>query len=101
MAGSRRDKGKLYRVGAEYCRTGPIRICYPSPTVRIPPGGVCAIILNPMPTDHVLSHLDGATLSLLWGLPFAGLLLSIAFAPLFAPKLWHDHYGKIAALWAL
>ena len=54
-----------------------------------------------MPVDHVLAHLDGATLSLLWGLPFAGLLLSIAFVPLFAPKLWHDHYGKVAALWAL
>jgi Na+/H+ antiporter NhaD/arsenite permease-like protein len=38
---------------------------------------------------------------LLWGLPFAGLLLSIAFAPLFAPRLWHDHYGKVAAAWAL
>ncbi len=54
-----------------------------------------------MPVDHVLAHLDGATLSLLWGLPFAGLLLSIAFVPLFAPKLWHDHYGTVAALWAL
>ena len=34
-------------------------------------------------------------------LPFAGLLLSIAFAPLLAPKFWHDHYGKFAALWVL
>ena len=51
--------------------------------------------------DHQLAHLDGATMSLLWGLPFAGLLLSIAFVPLFAPKLWHDHYGKVAAMWAL
>jgi Na+/H+ antiporter NhaD/arsenite permease-like protein len=54
-----------------------------------------------MPVNHILAHLDGATLSLLWGLPFAGLLLSIAFVPLFAPKLWHNHYGKVAALWAL
>jgi Na+/H+ antiporter NhaD/arsenite permease-like protein len=54
-----------------------------------------------MPVDHVLAHLDGASLSLLWGLPFAGLLLSIALVPLFAPKLWHDHYGKVAALWTL
>jgi len=51
--------------------------------------------------EHELAHLDGATLSLLWGIPFAGLLLSIAFVPLFWPKLWHDHFGKIAALWAL
>ena len=50
---------------------------------------------------HALSPFDGAALSLAWGLPFAGLLLSIAFAPLLAPRLWHDHYGKCAALWVL
>jgi len=50
---------------------------------------------------HALSPFDGAALSLWWGLPFAGLLLSIAFAPLLAPRLWHDHYGKCAALWVL
>ena len=36
-----------------------------------------------------------------WALPFAGILLSIATGPLLFPKIWHDHYGKIAALWAL
>ena len=50
---------------------------------------------------HALSPFDGAALSLAWGLPFAGLLLSIAFAPLLAPRLWHDHYGKCAAIWVL
>lgn len=34
-------------------------------------------------------------------MPFAGILLSIAVAPLLAPRLWHAHYGKVAALWAL
>ncbi|UFN50353.1 sodium:proton antiporter [Roseomonas sp. OT10] len=43
----------------------------------------------------------GAGLSLLWGLPFAGLLLSIALLPLLAARLWHHHYGKVAAGWAL
>lgn len=43
----------------------------------------------------------GADISLAWGLPFVGLLLSIALMPLFAPHLWHHHYGKIAAGWAL
>jgi Na+/H+ antiporter NhaD/arsenite permease-like protein len=57
--------------------------------------------VSPAATAHVLASFDGATLSLAWGLPFAGLLLSIAFAPLVAPKLWHDHYGKVAALFAL
>lgn len=41
------------------------------------------------------------TMSLLWGIPFAGILLSIGLFPLFAPALWHHHYGKIACLWAL
>ncbi|MGF6772507.1 Na+/H+ antiporter NhaD/arsenite permease-like protein [Paraburkholderia sp. GAS199] len=45
--------------------------------------------------------LDGASLSALWGLPFAGVLLSIAVFPLIAPAFWHHHFGKIAAAWAL
>ena len=45
--------------------------------------------------------LDGSQLSALWGLPFAGLLLSIALLPLLAPGFWHHHYGKVAAAWAL
>src|SRR5258708_20211790 len=34
-----------------------------------------------------------------WGLPFIGLLLSIAVGPPVAPKVLHAHYGKIAFLW--
>ncbi len=45
--------------------------------------------------------LDGASLSLLWVMPFAGLLLTIALGPLLFPVFWHHHYGKLAALWAL
>src|SRR6185312_9426779 len=45
--------------------------------------------------------LNGAALSWPWGLPFAGLLLSIAAGPLLFPGIWHRHYGKIAASWAL
>ena len=44
---------------------------------------------------------SGAGMSLAWGLPFAGLLLSIALMPLLAGPVWHHHYGKIAAGWAL
>jgi Na+/H+ antiporter NhaD/arsenite permease-like protein len=47
------------------------------------------------------SQYSGATISILWGLPFAGLLLSIAFVPLFAREFWHRHYGKVAAGWAV
>ena len=42
---------------------------------------------------------DGAALPAAWGLPFAGLLLSIALFPLGAPAFWHRHFGKIAAFW--
>ncbi|MDB5359083.1 MAG: sodium:proton antiporter [Rhodospirillales bacterium] len=45
-------------------------------------------------------HFDGASLALLWCLPFAGLLLSVALMPLVAAGFWHRHYGKIAAGWA-
>jgi Na+/H+ antiporter NhaD/arsenite permease-like protein len=45
-------------------------------------------------------HLDGAALSLLWALPFVGILLSIALFPLFAPSFWHHHFGKLSAVWA-
>jgi len=44
--------------------------------------------------------LPGAEMEWAWALPFAGLLLTIATGPLLFPNVWHDHYGKIAALWA-
>jgi len=34
-------------------------------------------------------------------IPFAGILLSIALFPLFAPKFWHHHFPKVSAFWAL
>lgn len=44
--------------------------------------------------------LDGTQLGLLWVVPFAGLLLSIAIMPLVAPDFWHHHFGKVSAFWA-
>src|SRR6478752_6753018 len=44
---------------------------------------------------------EPGALSLLWGLPFAGLLLSLALLPLLAGRLWHRHDGKVVAFWAL
>src|SRR6185437_12373679 len=59
-------------------------------------------VLFPVAAFAADAHgLDGAKLSLVWGIPFAGLLLSIAILPLAANKFWHDHYGKVAAFWAL
>ncbi|MBS9476846.1 sodium:proton antiporter [Ancylobacter radicis] len=45
--------------------------------------------------------IEGATLPLLWGIPFLGMLLSIAIMPLLAGHFWHHHYGKVALFWAL
>jgi len=47
------------------------------------------------------AELDGRQLSALWGLPFVGILLSIAVWPLVGPHFWHHHFGKIAAAWSL
>jgi len=46
-------------------------------------------------------HLDGASLSVFWALPFIGILLSIAIFPLVTPQFWHHNFGKISFLWAL
>jgi Na+/H+ antiporter NhaD/arsenite permease-like protein len=43
----------------------------------------------------------GAVLPLYLGIPFVGILLSIALFPLLAPRFWHHHFGKISAFWGL
>lgn len=43
----------------------------------------------------------GEILPLYSAIPFAGMLLSIALMPLFLPRFWHHHFGKISAFWAL
>jgi len=50
---------------------------------------------------HAAAGLEGAAMSWPWAVPFAGILLSIATGPLLFPKIWHAHYGKIAAAWAV
>ncbi|MGU7772429.1 sodium:proton antiporter [Burkholderia sp. MR1-5-21] len=57
--------------------------------------------LGAVPALASAATLDGATLSALWGIPFAGVLLSIALFPLAAPVFWHHHFGKIAAAWGI
>jgi len=51
--------------------------------------------------SHALFPAHAGGLSLLWAIPFIGVLLTIALAPLLAPTFWHRHYGKCVALWAL
>ncbi len=53
------------------------------------------------PASAAEAHgLPGDAMSLLWALPFAGLLLSIATGPLLFPHVWEHHYGKFAAVWS-
>ena len=61
-----------------------------------------AAILTLLPQQAwAATGLDGAAMRWPYALPFAGLLLSIALGPLSFPKIWHHHYGKIAAAWSL
>ena len=46
-------------------------------------------------------HLNGESLSILWVIPFLGILLSIAVMPLIAPHFWHQNFGKISFFWVL
>lgn len=62
---------------------------------------VALYALDPMLRAAIHGHVEGRELSLLWTLPLAGMLGSIAILPLVAPHFWHHHYGKVSALWAL
>ena len=60
-----------------------------------------APVLAALPGLALAADIDGSTLGFWWGVPFAGLLLSIALMPLVAPIFWHHHFGKVAAGWGL
>lgn len=47
-----------------------------------------------------VQRLVGSQLSIVWGIPFVGMLLSIALLPLIAPRFWEHHFAKIAAFWS-
>ncbi|WP_219319552.1 sodium:proton antiporter [Methylovirgula sp. HY1] len=64
-------------------------------------GIVLALAIGTAAPATAAEQLRGAEIPLWEGLPFAGLLLSIALGPIFARKLWHVHYGKAAAFWAM
>jgi Na+/H+ antiporter NhaD/arsenite permease-like protein len=58
-------------------------------------------VLAVFPQLALAADFDGRQLAPLWGVPFAGLLLSIALMPLLTPGFWHHHFGKVSAAWAL
>jgi Na+/H+ antiporter NhaD/arsenite permease-like protein len=52
------------------------------------------------PTSAVAATIDPAP-SVQWGLPFFGVLLSIALIPMLAPRFWHRRMGWVALGWSL
>ena len=70
-------------------------------TMRMTLGRAAACLALLLPLAASAADLDGSKFSAWWGIPFAGVLLSIAIMPLAAPQVWHHHFGKIAAGWAL
>ena len=62
---------------------------------------VLAFLLVLAPEHAMAAGIDGKELSILWVIPFACMLLSIALFPLVAGEIWHHHFGKIAAFWGL
>jgi len=53
-----------------------------------------------MPEAAFAEGIDGTRMSVVWALPFVGILLSIATGPLLFPHLWEHHLGKFAAFWS-
>lgn len=64
---------------------------------------VAVFALAPPPRADAAAALEqlGRRLPAWTGLPFAGMLLSIAIFPLLAPAFWHHHFKKVAVSWAL
>jgi Na+/H+ antiporter NhaD/arsenite permease-like protein len=64
--------------------------------------GIAALSVMLFDADGAMAAgLDGKSMGLLWVLPFAGILLSIAVLPLWAPGFWHHHFGKVAFGWGI
>ncbi|MGH6608962.1 MAG: sodium:proton antiporter, partial [Burkholderiaceae bacterium] len=59
-----------------------------------------AVLMLAAPQLARAAEFDATQLGLVWVVPFAGLLLSIALLPLFAPQFWHRFYGSVAVGWA-
>jgi len=73
---------------------------------RLPKGSIAAAAVFLIAAPALAASpgapvVDGRQLGLIWILPFVGILLSIAVMPLAVPSLWHHHFGKISATWAL
>lgn len=61
---------------------------------------LCGLLLLGLVLPCSAAELNHAELTLPWGIPFAGMLLSIALLPILAGHFWHAHYGKVTLFWA-
>src|SRR5262245_47910522 len=68
--------------------------------IRCSAAAILVSILAAPDAARAAPALDGASLGLPWALLFAGILLTIATGPLLFPRIWHRHYGKLAAGWS-
>jgi len=64
-------------------------------------GTVLALLAAGTSPALAAESLPGATMSLIWALPFIGILLSIATGPVLFPHVWEHHYGKFTLFWSL
>lgn len=64
-------------------------------------GGMALLLAFASTRAAQATTFDGAELSLWWGVPFIGMLLSIAVWPLVAGHFWERNFGKISAAWSL
>ncbi len=63
---------------------------------------ILGLLVYSVPAFADSTHaMPAAEMSMLWALPFAGILGSLALFPILAPSVWHHHYGKISLFWAL
>jgi Na+/H+ antiporter NhaD/arsenite permease-like protein len=60
-----------------------------------------AVIAAVAATPAVAAVPSGVSASPLWGLPFLGLLLSLGFVPLLAPRFWHRRRGSVMLFWVV
>ena len=63
--------------------------------------GGTALIAGLTPGSAFAAAERGAPPGLAWGIPFAGVLLSMALFPILAPRVWHRHLGLLMVGWTM
>ena len=93
-------KAKTVIVKAIHHRCGWLPVFLIAAIVLIFQAGVPIPALCAPPHGADSIHDVGNKLSLLWVIPFVGILLSISLGPLLLPRFWHSHFGKVSFFWA-